>query len=107
MSEDRFQRAVEAFDRLNGEDPNQESCDGVPRPRELVHAERLSTWVARLEPNASEALRLAAHCQHLRRWEIPRSSYPEGRVGYLKWRSELGRFHADTAASVLANVGYD
>lgn len=76
------------------------------RPRELVQAERLSRWILRLEPDASEALRLAARCQHLRRWEIPRDSYPAGRLGYLEWRKALGKFHADRAAEILSGVGY-
>jgi len=79
----------------------------VERPRLLVQAERLARWVERLEPEASEALRLAAHCQHLERWKIPRSDFPEGRVGYLTWRTELGRFHAKRAREVLAELGYD
>jgi hypothetical protein len=103
----RLQQAIEKFDQLNAEDPNQELDNGVLRPRELVQAERLYAWVLKLEPDASEALKLAARCQHIRRWEIPRSSFPEGRIGYLKWRTELGRFHADTAERVLSEVGYD
>jgi hypothetical protein len=62
--------------------------------------------VERLAPNASEALRLASHCQHLRRWELPRSDYETGRVGYLKWRKALARFHADQAAQILNRLGY-
>jgi hypothetical protein len=107
---DRFTNAVLAFDRENARDPNHvvDGGDGgVPRPRELVDAERLSRWVARLAPDASEALRLAAHCQHIRRWEIPRSSYPEGRIGYLEWRKSLSRFHADRASEILRAAGYD
>ena len=102
----RFQRAIAAFDRANAADPTSLVVDGQARPRELVDAERLAVWIARLEPEASEALRLAAHCQHLRRFEIPRSSFPEGRVGYLQWRTRLGRFHADSAQSVLESLGY-
>lgn len=107
---DRFTSAVLAFDRENARDPNHvvDGDDGgVPRPRELVDAERLSRWVERLAPDASEALRLAAHCQHIRRWEIPRSSYPEGRIGYLEWRKSLSRFHADRASEILRAAGYD
>jgi Domain of unknown function (DUF4202) len=107
MDRDRFQRALVAFDRANAEDPNLIDEASVPRPRELVQAERLSAWVARLEPDASEALLLAARCQHIRRWQIPRGSYPLGRVGYLQWRTELGRFHADTAEQILAELGYE
>jgi hypothetical protein len=107
MDRDRFQKAIAAFDQANAEDPNRVDDKGVPRPRELVHAERLSAWVERLEPNASEALLLAARCQHIRRWQIPRGSRPSGRVGYLQWRTELARFHADTATRILEEAGYE
>ena len=105
--ESRFRAAVTAFERENAEDPHTLSVSGAERPRELVDAERLSAWVERLAPDASEALRLAARCQHIRRWQIPRASYPAGRVGYLQWRTQLGRFHADTAARVLEGLGYE
>ena len=107
MDDARFRRAIEAFDRANSEDPNHQLSNGVLRPKELVDAERLSAWVDRLDPNASEALRLAARCQHIRRWELPRSSFSNDRIGYLKWRTELGRFHAETAARLLEAAGYD
>ena len=107
MVASRFQKAIEAFDRANAEDPHTVLSNGTQRPRELVSAERLSAWVARLEPHPSEALLLAARCQHIRRWQIPRESYPAGRVGYLQWRTQLARFHADTAAQLLAESGYE
>ncbi|HEX3854539.1 MAG TPA: DUF4202 domain-containing protein [Polyangiaceae bacterium] len=107
MDTARFQKAIEAFDRANAEDPHIIFSNGVQRPRELVQAERLSAWVTRLEPSASETLRLAARCQHIRRWQTPRESYPAGRVGYLQWRTQLARFHADTAAQLLADSGYE
>jgi Domain of unknown function (DUF4202) len=103
----RFQRAIEAFDRANAEDPQRLLVAGELRPRELVHAERLSAWVMRLDADASESLRLAARCQHIRRWQIPRASYPSGRVAYLQWRTQLARFHADTAARLLEEAGYE
>ncbi|HEY6561353.1 MAG TPA: DUF4202 domain-containing protein [Polyangiaceae bacterium] len=106
MSGARFNAAVVAFDRANSEDPNLEIDGGVEYPREWLDAQRLSAWVDRLEPNASEALRLAARCQHLQRWRIPRSAYPDGRVGYLQWRTQLGRFHADEAEKILRESGY-
>jgi hypothetical protein len=107
MPSTRFDEAVAEFDRQNAADPNVETVAGVARPRELVQAERLSTWVERLAPDASEALRLAARCQHVRRWEIARASFPEGRAGYLQWRTRLGRFHAEVAEHVLRHAGYD
>jgi hypothetical protein len=76
------------------------------RPRELVYAERLTDWVLKLAPDASEALRLAARCQHLRRWLIPRGQYPMSRGGYHAWRTRLKQFHAAESAAVLREVGY-
>lgn len=107
MTSERFAAAIAAFDSENALDPHMDVIDGIARPHELVQAERLSAWVAELEPNASEALRLAARCQHIRRWAIPRGTFPEGRVGYLQWRTQLGRMHADVAAAILERVGYD
>lgn len=104
---ERFEAALRAFDAANAEDPSSIQDGGRARPRELVQAERLSRWVERREPNASEALLLAARCQHLRRWCIPRTRFPEGRVGYLQWRTELGRFHAAESERILRELGYD
>jgi hypothetical protein len=106
MGDDRFQRATAAFDRLNAADPVLERVDGAERPRLLVQAERLRGWVERLDANASEPLRLAAHCQHLERWKIPRTDFPEGRVGYLRWRTKLGQFHSARASEILRHEGY-
>ncbi len=103
----RFERTIAAFDQANAEDPHTLTVDGQARPRELLQAERLAAWVDRLEPNASEALRLAARCQHIRRFQIPRAAYPTGRVGYLQWRTQLGRFHAETATRILEESGYE
>lgn len=104
---DRKSRAIAAFRAANAEDPVTLVVDGVVRPKELVESERLSAWVVRLEPSPSEALELASHCQHLRRWSLPRSDFPEGRLGYLAWRKALARRHADQAADILRSAGYD
>jgi hypothetical protein len=107
MDATRFARALDAFAAISGQDPAQEVVDGQARPRELVQAERLARWVERLAPEAPEALRLAAHCQHIGRFQFPRSSYPEGRSAYLRWRSELSRRHAEIAQEILTGLGYD
>lgn len=107
FSSQRFHEAVQRFAAANGNDPSRVTDGKTSRPRELVQSERLARWVERLEPNASEPLRLAARCQHLERWKIPRSSYPDGRTGYLMWRKDLGRFHAERASEILRDVGYD
>ena len=102
----RFEAALRHFDEANARDPNVETDDGVAHPRELLYARRLSDWVLRLCPDASEALRLAARCQHICRWEIPRHAYPMTRAGYLQWRATLKKFHAQKAGEILRELGY-
>jgi hypothetical protein len=103
---ERLKEACRRFDLINAQDPNTEECGGEPQPRELLFARRLTDWVLKLAPDASEALRLAARCQHIRRWMIPRSRYPMTRAGYHEWRTTLKKFHADESAAVLREVGY-
>ena len=103
---ERFAAALRRFDEENSRDPNSETADGVAHPRELLYAQWLTGWVLKLCPNASEELRLAARCQHLCRWKIPRDTYPMTRPGYLKWRADLKRFHAERAGEILREVGY-
>ena len=102
----RFEAACRRFDAANSLDPNLEIAGGIARPRELIYAERLTDWVLKLCPGASEELRLAARCQHLCRWMIARSRFPMTRSGYLKWREDLKKFHAEKTGEILRAVGY-
>lgn len=104
---ERFDRAIASFDAANAEDPNRELADGRERPKALLYAERLTAMLARLAPDGSEALRLAARCQHLQRWKIPRSDYPMTLEGYYQWRTRSRDFHVDLAHAILTDVGYD
>jgi len=104
---ERFAAALQQFDEENARDPNVEITSGVARPRELIYAQWLTDWVLKLSPEASEPLRLAARCQHIARWRIRRDSYPMTRPGYLQWRAELKKFHAQTAGEILRAVSYD
>ena len=104
---DRFRLAIQSVDAANREDPNSEVVDGVTQPKELLYGMRMQKWVEALDPRAPEALRIAARSQHIRRWEIPRSDYPMNRKGYLRWRTTLYAFHADTASELLRAADYD
>ncbi len=94
----QFTAAIAQIDAANAQDPH---------GKELLYSQRMSAWLDRIDPNASEALRLAARAQHIRRWTIPRSDYPMDRIGYLKWRTTLYKFHADEITNILRQVGYD
>lgn len=98
----RLARAIAAIDAANSADPAREAG----RPAALVYGERMSAELERLHPEASEPLRIAARGQHVERWLLPRSDYPEGREGYLTWRREQGRRHAARVAGIMAEAGY-
>lgn len=106
MDTKKFERALELFDDYNSRDPKRYTWNGDVYPQELFFALNVYEWVTKLDPNASEALLLASRCQHIGRWEIPRESYPEGKAGYLNWRSNLAKYHSDIATQLLHKAGY-
>ncbi|MEJ7643825.1 MAG: DUF4202 domain-containing protein [Chryseolinea sp.] len=98
--------ALEDFDAYNSQDPNREMWGGKEYPKELLYAMRMSGRLNEFAPDSPEYLTLAARCQHIGRWEIPRSAYPMNRKGYLQWRSMLKLHHAKIAGDILAKNGY-
>ncbi|MGK2949462.1 MAG: DUF4202 domain-containing protein [Acidimicrobiales bacterium] len=107
MDRARLAAAIAAIDAANADDPHTLEVRGEVRPKEQAHAELMTQWLERLDPGATEAQHLAARAHHLRRWTLPRSSHPEGRAGYLRWRKALRRQHADEVAAILEARGYD
>lgn len=107
MQENQFARAIAAFDDYNRRDPNLEMDAGESHPKELLYARRMSDRLNAFAPESPDYLQLAARCQHIGRWEIPRSKYPMDRKGYLKWRNELKQHHATIAEGILRQCGYD
>lgn len=102
----KISKAFHLFDEANGKDPNTEEFSGRTYPKELLYAIRMTEKLNDFAPEASEALQLTARCQHICRWEIPRESYDMDRAGYLHWRRDLKKFHAQKATATLQDVGY-
>lgn len=94
---DHLTRALALIDAANAADPKGEA---------LVYGQRMTEELARLFPDASEVLQVAARGQHVERWLLPRSDYPEGKAGYLDWRREQGRRHAARVAGIMAEAGF-
>ncbi len=101
-----FQKAMASIDAENAQDPNLEIYQSESFPKELLYSNRMYEKLMDFYPNASEQLQLAAKAQHICRWKITRESYPMDRIGYLKWREDLKKFHAKTTASILEKEGY-
>jgi hypothetical protein len=102
----KLEKAFELFDDYNKQDPHQLVCNGGTYAAEYFYALQLYNWVKKLEPNASEVLQLASRAQHIGRWKSPRESYPAGKAGYLTWRKDLAKFHAQTAGELMLQAGY-
>ncbi len=99
----RKQAVLDAIDAANRQDPNFE--DG--QPVELIYGQRMSAEMDRLFPDASDMLQIAARGQHVERWKLARSEYPEGRAGYLAWRKAQGVHHAEVVMGLMQQAGYD
>jgi Domain of unknown function (DUF4202) len=106
MTISQFQKASTWIDAENAQDPNQEIDQSKTYPKELLYSNRMYEKLMDFHPNASEAVQIAAKAQHICRWKMPRESYPMDRVGYLKWREDLKKFHAKTTAEILEKAGY-
>lgn len=103
----RLQDVLSRIDEANRKDPHAETDNGSAHPKELLYARRMSAWLERLSPDASDALRIAVRAQHLERWVVPRGRFPSGRTGYLRWRTTLGAHHAERAAALMREAGFD
>ena len=101
-----FDKAVALINAANTEDPNRVSADGKDWPKELLYSHRMADMLQRFAPDADDAMKLAIRAQHIQRWKSPRDNYPMDRIGYLQWRKDLYKFHAQTAADLLQQAGY-
>ncbi len=107
QSKTTYEIALSLIDAANSADPNRVSADGKEWPKELLYSERMSDMLRRFAPDADDAMKLAIRAQHIERWKSPRNAYPMDRIGYLKWRKDLYKIQANTAAALLQQAGYD
>ncbi len=101
-----FQNASAWIDAENAQDPNSDIYQSKTYPKELLYSNRMYERLMDFHPNASEAVQIAAKAQHICRWKMPRESYPMDRIGYLKWREDLKKFHAKMTGEILEKAGY-
>ena len=101
-----FEKTVREFDQVNAQDPRTQMFQDKSYPREGIFSHRVAHWIHRLNPAASEAVRLAVSSHTLRRWEIPRNRYRMDTTGYHEWRAATAVHSANTADAILRQVGY-
>lgn len=99
---DCYADARQRIDLAHDSDPVR-TPDG--RAAESVYADNMERWLLQVAPDASEILRLAARCQHLERWSVPRASFPLDKPGYHAWRRSLYTKQAERARTLLLEAG--
>ena len=106
MRTSKLEQVIARIDEVNAGDPKRDTHDGNEYPKEQIYGIRMMAWVERLDSGASDALKIAARAQHIRRWEVARDTYPEGKAGYYAWRTFLYGFHGEKAGELMREVGY-
>ncbi|MFY9629405.1 MAG: DUF4202 domain-containing protein [Methylocystis sp.] len=102
----RLSAVLAAIDAANADDPRKLVVDGEEIAFEQLYSRRMSARLAAVYPGASELLQIAACAQHLRRWEIHRADYPQGRHGYNDWRKQCRIHHAKLVGDIMRAQGY-
>ncbi|KAL8838042.1 MAG: hypothetical protein Q9170_002278 [Blastenia crenularia] len=106
MPDTNFNKAIQLIDEAHAQDPRVVEANGEEVPYELFYSNKMSDYLERRDANASEVLRLAIRAQHLRRWEVPRSSYAMNKTGYHLWRTYLKKRQAEIASQICIDSGY-
>jgi hypothetical protein len=101
---ENLQEMYQKIDRINQQDPRVETVEGENVPKEWIYGLRMTNWLERLDPNANDAVKIAVRGQHIARWEIPRTKYPNGKSGYYQWRTRLYQFHGEKLAELMREV---
>lgn len=102
----RYNQLINKIDQINASDPNRVNVNGKAAAKEVIYSQRMLKKLLSIDPNAPEELKIAVYAQHINRWKFPRKDYPSGRQGYLKWRTDLARYHARLTGELMAESGY-
>lgn len=97
---------IRRIDEANAADPTLERDGNEEVPAALLYGRRMSGALLGFVSDPSELLQIAARGQHIERWLLPRQDYPQGRVGYLAWRRDQGRRHAERLSAIMDEAGY-
>lgn len=106
MSNVKLNNTLSAIDAINNEDPNSTLIDEKEQPKELIYGHHMTACINQYWPEANELLQIAVRAQHIKRWHLKRTEFPQGKAGYLKWRIEQGKFHAQLTKSLMLENGY-
>jgi hypothetical protein len=106
MTIEKLNKTLFAIDEINSQDPNKVMLDGTSLAKELVYGQQMTDCLKQYWPDANELLQIAVRAQHIKRWQLKRTEFAEGKAGYYQWRIAQGKFHAELAANIMSEQGY-
>ncbi len=106
MTSENLTNTLSAIDEINRQDPNTLLVNGNSQAKELVYGQQMTDCLKQYWPESNELLQIAVRAQHIKRWQLKRSEFNEGKAGYYQWRIAQGKFHAELTASIMIEQGY-
>ncbi len=106
MTIENLNNTLSAIDEINRQDPNVILVNGSSQAKELVYGQQMTDCLKLYWPEANELLQIAVRAQHIKRWQLKRTEFAEGKAGYYQWRIAQGKFHAELTASIMLVQGY-
>ncbi|WP_026301459.1 DUF4202 domain-containing protein [Colwellia piezophila] len=107
MTLEKLNKTLAAIDEINRQDPNTLLSNGSSQAKELVYGQQMTECLKQYWPEANELLQIAVRAQHIKRWQLERTEFAEGKSGYFQWRIAQGKFHAELTASIMLEHGYN
>jgi hypothetical protein len=107
MNSSRLTAVHFAIDKINSEDPNKTQVNGLSQPNELLYGQYMTACLEQYFPQSNELVKIAVRAQHIKRWDLKRNEFDEGKAGYYQWRIAQGKFHAQLTKSLMLENGYD
>jgi hypothetical protein len=105
LDDNLYHKATLELEKVHGMDTTREIYNGNQYPSESLYSHRMLQMLEKVNAEASNILKLAAQCQHLKRWNIPRGEYPYNRRGYHEWRRVVMEYQLKEMEEILSKVG--
>ena len=107
ITAEQYQKAIAQIDALHNADPNTVEHDAQTVSAEWLYSERMLQILLLHTPSADYVLKLAAKCQHNKRWEIPRSTFEINKKGYYQWRAAIMEHQLAVTTQALHQSGLE
>lgn len=107
ITQEQYRKASAKIEAIHNEDINTEIFEGQEQKSELLYSGRMLSVLDLVAPDSCYELKLAAQCQHMSRWSIPRATFPMDKKGYYQWRAAVMEHQLGVTVNALQAAGID